>query len=90
MPGGTGSNGTGPTTTGIGEFPSLVLGIATRYRIFFRFGFGSDIGEFSSLVLGTACCSLPVPFSLMPSVASTSCWQGCCDEALFNFLQEQF
>ena len=30
MPGGTESNG-----TGIGEFPSLVLGIATRYRIFF-------------------------------------------------------
>ena len=53
MPGGTESNG-----TGVGELPSLVLGIATRYRIFFRFGVGSDIGEFSSLVLGTACCAL--------------------------------
>ena len=70
MPGGTESNG-----TGIGEFPSLVLGIATRYRIFFRFGVGSDIGEFSSLVLGTACCALgtdigefalAVPFLLCP------------------------
>ena len=53
MPGGTESKG-----TGVGELPSLVLGIATRYRIFFRFGVGSDIGEFSSLVLGTACCAL--------------------------------
>ena len=57
MPGGTESNG-----TGIGEFPSLVLGIATRYRIFFRFGVGSDIGEFSSLVLGEF--ALAVPFLL--------------------------
>ena len=70
MPGGTESKG-----TGVGELPSLVLGIATRYRIFFRFGFGSDIGEFSSLVLGTACCALgtdigefalAVPFLLCP------------------------
>ena len=53
MPGGTESNG-----TGISEFPSLVLGIATWYRTFFRFGFGLDIGEFSSLVLGTAYCAL--------------------------------
>ena len=53
MPGGTESNG-----TGVGELPSFVLGIATRYRIFFRFGVGSDIGEFSSLVLGTAFCAL--------------------------------
>ena len=30
MPGGTESKG-----TGVGELPSLVLGIATRYRIFF-------------------------------------------------------
>ena len=70
MPGGTESNG-----TGVGKFPFLVLGIATRYRIFFRFGFGSDIGEFSSLVLETACCALgtdicefalAVPFLLCP------------------------
>ena len=39
MPGGTESNG-----TGIGEFPSLVLGTATLYRNFFQFGFGMDIG----------------------------------------------
>ena len=67
MPGGTESNG-------IGEFPSLVLGIATLYHIFF-FGFGLDIGGFSSLVLGTACCALgtdigefalAVPFLLCP------------------------
>ena len=45
MSGGTESNG-----TGVGELPSLVLGIATRYRIFFRFGVGSDIGEFSFLL----------------------------------------
>ena len=70
MPDGTESNG-----TGVGELPSLVLGIATRYRIFFRFGVGSDIGEFSSLVLGTAFCALgtdigefalAVPFLLCP------------------------
>ena len=68
MPGGTQSNG-----TGIGEFPSLVLGIAMWYRL--RFGFGSVIGEFSSFLLGTACCALgtdigefalAVPFLLCP------------------------
>ena len=52
------SGGTESNRTGVGELPSLVLGIATRYRIFFRFGVGSDIGEFSSLVLGTARCAL--------------------------------
>ena len=46
MSGGTESNG-----TGVGELPSLVLGIATRYRIFFRFRVGSDIGEFILAVL---------------------------------------
>ena len=46
MPGGTESNG-----TGVGELPSLVLGIATRYRIFFRFRVGLDIGEFTLAVL---------------------------------------
>ena len=44
MSGGTESNG-----TGVGELHSLVLGIATLYRIFFRFGVGSYVGEFSSL-----------------------------------------
>ena len=96
MPGGTESNG-----TGIGEFPSLVLGTATQYRNIFRFGtdigefsslvhgsaccaLGADIGEFSFLVLGTACCSLAVPFLLC------LVWRLLADEALFNFLQEQF
>ena len=70
MPGGTESNG-----TGVGELPSPVLGIATQYSIFFRFGVGLDIGEFSSLVLGTASCALGMDigeyfFSLMS--ASTS------------------
>ena len=32
----------------------------------------------------------PCSFSLLPSVASTSCWWEWCDKALFNFLQEQF
>ena len=49
MSGGTESNG-----TGVGELPSLVLGIATRYRIFFRFRVGSDVGEFSSLEFALA------------------------------------
>ena len=49
MPDGTESNG-----TGVGELPSLVLGIATRYRIFFRFRVGSDVGEFSSLEFALA------------------------------------
>ena len=35
----------------IGEVPSLVLGTAMRYRIFFRLGTG--IGEFPFLVLET-------------------------------------
>ena len=46
MPGGTESNG-----TGVGELPSPVLGIATQYSIFFRFGVGLDIGEFTLAVL---------------------------------------
>ena len=46
MPDGTESNG-----TGVGELPSLVLGIATRYHIFFRFRVGSDIGELALAVL---------------------------------------
>ena len=49
MSGGTESNG-----TGVGELPSLVLGLATRYRIFFRIRVGSDVGEFSPLEFALA------------------------------------
>ena len=48
------SGGTESNRTGVGELPSLVLGIATRYRIFFRFRVGSDVGEFSSLEFALA------------------------------------
>ena len=36
------------------------------------------------------CTSSSCSFSLLPSVASTSCWWEWCNVVLLNFLQEQF
>ena len=63
MAGGTESNG-----TGIGEFPSLVLGTAKWHRNFFRFAGTWKSG--SARLLGSLTCALPV----LPSVVPTTCW----------------
>ena len=50
--------------TGNGDFSSLVLGTATRYRNFFRFA--GTWKSRSARLLGSPTCALPVPFLFCP------------------------
>ena len=83
MAGGLESNG-----TGIGEFSSLVLGTATRYRIFFSICRHLEI-RISKIARNADLCALSVPFLFCP-VWRLLAVGGSGAMRLFNFLQEQF
>ena len=85
MAGGTESN-----DTGIGEFPSLVLGIAMMYHICFNSWFAGIWKSGPARLLGSLACALPFQFLFCPvwrplATAGSGALRGSLISCIYNF-----